>query len=643
MFGRPDVKIALKGGVVATLLLGAVALAGADGNPGPNLAQEARMSYAVGPYSRVETLWGGLTTTIPVVSLKGPGGTLMAMNLIHRSNTSSGSYYNGTLGSPGAGWTHDVGGYIYQGSAPDGSSSMVQSTGNPLGAGGLPLEQWRIQTITSGGTTTVTYPKRPGTRSGLTPLYSDNQLSGWRVTSIDGRMSWNYTERVQAGQANITLNSFRLTSVSDTHGNAVTYRYNPDGAINTVTDAAGRTLTFGYFKPLSTWLMSSVTLTTADGARTWDLEHTDPIGGHQDWLTAVRPPKPDASFSARPGIDFGYDGTVSLTDVRDLRGNLWHYDYVVNGNIVPGGTRVVSAAYPPKIGGARDQFGGMYDATLPTTFSYVRNIPNGERTCSITDSYMAPTFSGLHDNGYVSKTRTREYVYEDIDGTSSPGNPWFRNPIKRVVDPYVAGGNKYWETFGWDYSQANLTGRSDKDGRAWTYTYLTAGANDNSGLLWQIRDYNGVLRATYGYNTDGRLTAGLTAVVNDSTSGLRYTCTRHGYDSATGDETSTIIDAASDGFGWTKPSGQPARSITTTRTFWPSGDLKTEIVSGDATGSSYSDYVAGQPKTVTTPAEGPPPSPTTPGVTRKPSRTPCRTWRAPSSPGPTTPGTVRPR
>lgn len=286
-------RVALAIGV----LLGC-ALAHAGGNPGPELFQAARRSYPAGPYSQVETLWGGLTTTIPVVSIKGPGGTAMSMTLVHRSNTAGGSAYNAVLGAPGAGWVHDVGGYIYQGMDGTGLPHMIQSTGNPNAGGGMALNQWWMQTTGTGSSATTDYVKRPGTRPRLVPIPGpNNTLAGYRVVSLDGRMAWSYTERIPSGVAGLTLNRFRLKSVADSHGNEVSYLYNSDGVINTVIDAAGRTLTFGY-GPAYPYLMTSVTLTTPGGSRVWNFEHTDTVAGHEDWLTAVHPPKPDPASTA---------------------------------------------------------------------------------------------------------------------------------------------------------------------------------------------------------------------------------------------------------------------------------------------------------------------------------------------------------
>ncbi len=256
---------------VTTLLI--VLCAGAFGqNTGPAPDIRFNRSVAVGPYSHVETGYGGLSTVVPLVQLKGLGNTSVSVNLQNRSNLIANTSFAAPFDSPGAGWNLDNidAININGGTDPVGHNAFIhQIAGDTV--------EWWDYGITGSSYSSIT--PFNGVRQTCTLEYSGGTSTS-NVVGVVLTDERTLTKTYYEYHANAAVGPFYVfwkSRVVDTFGNTVTYNYGVDPAGHarpaSITDASSRTVTFNY-SGSSPYLLQSVVLNAAGTTRTWSLNNS---------------------------------------------------------------------------------------------------------------------------------------------------------------------------------------------------------------------------------------------------------------------------------------------------------------------------------------------------------------------------------
>jgi len=323
------------------------------------------------------------------VSIPGPGANLDLTRTYNSLNAS-------IMGMFGYGWSSSydtnlavtASGYTI--TEDDGS----QVTAQPNGSGGFVLPSWSDSTLTESG--------------------------------------GNYTFIRQHTMKYIFNSSGQVTSIADLNGDTTTLAYT-SGKLHTVTDPAGRTITFAYG---SNGLVSSA---------------TDPLGRV---------------------TDYGYDSSHNLLTSTDPLGHVTSFTYDTGGNhLVLTMTLPNGQSGGPDAGhsvvNTYDSSGRVLTQTDPqgfdTTYAYAGdNFLSDGGTTTITDPHGKVEVEGYTDGKltYVTKgygtpsAATTNYAYDSASmGTTS------------ITD---ANGNTTSATFDSDGNQLTSTNGL---GNAWTYSY----------------------------------------------------------------------------------------------------------------------------------------------------------------------------
>ncbi len=239
----------------------------------------------------------------------------------------------------------------------------------------------------------------------------------WTPDTLSGSSEAGYTLTL-ANQVKYHFNGTngRLESVTDRNGNATTLAYNSEGHPETITDPAGRKITFKY----SGGLVESA---------------TDPMGNTVKYtyegenLATVTEPG-----ESSPRWRFKYDGSHEITKVIDGRGGETLNEY--------GGSKVASQTDPE---GRKLVF--AYE-TLHTTIT-------NEATHSVTDerfTSQGEPLSITHGSG-SPEASTQSYSYDEA------------GDVLTVTD-----GNGHTTKYGYD-AASNRTSETNADGdeAKWTY------------------------------------------------------------------------------------------------------------------------------------------------------------------------------
>ena len=350
-----------------------------------------------GPYSVVNTGTGTLVTSIPIVKLTGPGGTVLDFTLYHAS-TGTG---NSTVGQAARGWRHTYDEWITANNNPNLSTFAQRSTAARGTA------EW------TRSSSTVPYVRKPGVRDDLTP---DPNGFYFTVRGKDQSVS-NYSYR--------RLSGYCLSSITDTHNNQISVSYDASGRVSTVTDVAGRTLTLGYKDSYS---LSYVILTAGTLTRRWDFT-TDV----NSCLTRIDFPAPVAN-GTRPAIVITPDGAGRILDLYDRNNNHWHYDYYT------------PAGGPTQVWKVTDPYSG-----LPVTFSTTYGA--GTSTTTVTDQLGRIARHDYTANATMASTTT--YLINKVTDPKVTADSaaffetWSWNTADGTLTSMVDRRAKTWQ-FTWD-------------------------------------------------------------------------------------------------------------------------------------------------------------------------------------------------
>jgi len=277
--------------------------------------------------------------------------------------------------------------------------------------------------------------------------------------------------------AEIALNGFAGSPSSGVAAAYTTTLAYSGGNLSTVTDGAGRTLTFSY-------------------------------GGNGKVSSIVD--------STGRQVDYGYDGSDNLTDVTDVNGGNIHFTYSSHLLLTerdPRGHTILTNTYD---GSARvlSQTDGL---SQTTSFDYT-SIPGATE---ITDPSSNVTVDTFVDNMLTSVTKgygtaaaaTTSYTYDPVTFG-----------VATVVDP-----NLHQSIYTWDAAGNPLT-KTDAVGRTTTTTYNSL----NEPLT--VTDPKGVT-TTNTYDSGGNLTATSTPLVGSSPAQTQETDYTYGDSSYPGDVT----------------------------------------------------------------------------------------------------------
>ncbi len=311
--------------------------------------------------------------------------------------------------------------------------------------------------------------------------------------------------------------SGQISSEADNNGNSISFAYNTNGTVASITDTQGRVITLSY----SSGLITSI---------------TDPTGRSES---------------------YGYNAARQLTSFTDGAANHWSYGYDGSGQLDqltdPDGhvTTIAYASAPDRVASVTDGAASPLAAT--TTFSYypagspscprsndqartVVTDPNGHPTTYYNDTAERPTMTvdangnqtsstwdadsnvtGLTDS--MTSANTTSFTYDANDNLISTTSPAPSAGAKPVVTSYVYGGLNHYlpsaatdaqgntTTFTYD-ANGNLTAVKDPTGH--TSTIGVQGSNAACGArpgeACNSTDPNGAT-TTYGYDSLGNLTS----------------------------------------------------------------------------------------------------------------------------------------
>lgn len=421
-----------------------------------------------------------------------------------------------------------------------------------------------------------------------------------------------YTLAFRNGEKyNFSSNGLLFLSATDKNGNKLTFAYDSNTALSSITDTQGHLTTFGY-----TTAPTGCTLPTASGLVNLI---TDPGGRKYQFgydnncnLTSYTDP-------ANGVTKFGYDGSFNLVSVTDPVNNVSSLGYDT-------ASRVTSATYPSS--------GSGYLTTLTynsgntvvkdgggsnTTYYW----DNRERVTKTTDPAGNPTtFTYSSDNAPATvQDPTAAQFTVGYDGANNPnsgglptgaaassvyGDSTHPHLPTTVTDPQGNSGTYAYDTPG------NLTKATDPASNATQYAYNTNGTRSST------TDVNHNI-TTYQYDPLGNLT-GVFPVGPDFTydslsrvatmTDGKNQKTTYSYDGldrhtkvlyADGTSVSFVYNAADDVTSMTDPTG------TTTFTYDPLNRMKSKTLPGsqtvsyvwDANGNLTSETDAGGATTFT--------------------------------------------
>lgn len=391
--------------------------------------------------------------------------------------------------------------------------------------------------------------RRGGTRSDFTRYVSFGVPTGYDVIDQETKIKREYRRKLG------TMDHFFITKIVDPDGNALLYQYDANNRITQVTDAAGRAIVLTYASSAASSQLSSVSISTTSGTRTWTFIYGANSQGLQNLLGGVRYPNPnDGSATTGPFIELFYNSQASLSAVRDLRGYQWNYAYATQS--VLGNQTAVTSVLDPF-------------ALNDTEFSYSQQGgTTNPRVCSITDP--------------LNKIWKHEYLAAvNVNDPFATDYQYMENPILRVYDPtftFLDGGTyTAWETFFWNYDAGTLRRYENKLGRATEFTY----DSNRRGLMTEKKQFynaNQFYTTTYSYSND-RLTLVTDPVGDQVANTWDYTLDRL---------LTKVID----------PGGI---ALTTTNTYTLSGELASVKVGAD-NATTYSNFDAyGNARTITAP------------------------------------------
>ena len=257
---------------VRSLLLIAICLCGVAGRAlgqGPALPFPDTRYYrsvSAGPHSEVSTANGELSTSIPIVHLKGLGNTSIDVDVLFRSNSVAGTSYGAANNQPGAGW------YLSTFRAMTNLNVAYDNTFAETE--GIDQVNWWSAVYNANNTYTCT--ASPGTRETLvTNTNASGNITSYIVT--DEKTLNTYTYGFNPATSGALTGVMWFSKITDIYGNMVNYGYTLEPSdqayrLNTISDSSGRTVTFNYAST-SPYVLSTIVLTAGGNTRTWGFDY----------------------------------------------------------------------------------------------------------------------------------------------------------------------------------------------------------------------------------------------------------------------------------------------------------------------------------------------------------------------------------
>ena len=348
-------------------------------------------------------------------------------------------------------------------------SSTASSADGPLGFGwsmdfltvGLDVDPMSGQvTITQENGSKVTFDEDPGSPGGYVPAKARTVAE----LVLNGGGSWTYTESLTHRVFDFDSGG-KLTTVSSEIGNtnAATILGYSSGKLDTITDAAGRELTFA-------WTGDRVT-------------------GITDNMTPSR------------SVTFSYDGNGDLVEWADVGGASWAFTYDTNHLLLttrdPNQASALAPAVVTNVYDGSGRVTSQMDRTgAVTTFDYSAVIG----AVVVTDG-----------EGHVTLKRFADGLPVEVVsayGTAQASSTLLRYDRDVALVDAVRDPNGHWSHTTHD-SAGNVIGTEDALGRTTSATY-----NARRQPL-TTTDGEGVT-TTYSYDGDGNLTSVSTPLVESS-------------------------------------------------------------------------------------------------------------------------------
>lgn len=341
-------------------------------------------------------------------------------------------------------------------------------------------------TVTRSGGHDATYTYAGG------DYYAPVGVSSQLLRNADGTFALVFTKSHKIYHYDAHANGGKLLAREDRSGNILSYQYDVNGFLSSITDAVGRVTSF---------------VTDASGRIT---NVTDPLGRQ---------------------AGFVYDTNGNLVEVEDMAGNVFTYTYDVNNNISsltePKGTYTIQYgqwSYEIWVSSITDPLGNTYsyDVVRPMDWpSYVRD-PRGNYTYYYPDWRTSWPWYG--DTAKMEDALGSQVVYTYDNN---------RNKIQ-VQDKR---GNSTYYTYD---ANGNQTSKIDSLGNRWLYTHdvnnnLVRSVDPKGRTAVYEYDYNGNVQSiiekedpnavsvlsviSYTYNPNGLLSS---TTVNGSTTTYDY-------------------------------------------------------------------------------------------------------------------------
>jgi RHS repeat-associated protein len=341
-----------------------------------------------------------------------------------------------TSGAFGKGWNIPYISQIVGRGGATGTATVTKASGQTL------LYQYSSQTTQPDGSVVAVFTaNKPNVFDKLTGYFS-NSGSYFIYQEKDSKLSYRY----DMFNSTTSASSYRLTSITDRNGNALSIGYAgaTTTAPNRLTDAAGRQTLFQYDSN-----SRCTSVATPDG------------------LQAI----------------YAYDTNGNLIQSTDLLGTNTTYTYDSDGSItsITVGNKITTFAYVKA--GSWKHIASVTDA-MGNTKSYSFSVPNTMVTGA---NGGVATYTNNTDG---TTAKVTDPLQNTVSSTYSNGLPTVRTDARgnSTIMQYDARGNltKYTDAVGnitqYTYDQNdNMLTKTDQLNNVWTYTY-----DSNSNLISKV-------------------------------------------------------------------------------------------------------------------------------------------------------------
>jgi RHS repeat-associated protein len=380
-----------------------------------------------------------------------------------------------TIGMFGRGWNFPYESRIKLSGSSGGILSLIKGSGQKI------AYRSSSQSTDANGVTTSVYTlvnTDSGNHDTLTGMFNTS-TSSFIFTDKKSKYSYLYEyEGVISGTTN-----YRLNSITDKNNNTLTVHYNTDGTIHDVTDAAGRTTTFGY----NSGDTKCASMTTPDGKTahySYDvngnlIQSIDLLGTLVSYTYEPNNYMTSLNVGTKTTL-FDYDqsgGWIHISKITDAEGNVRTYMATFAGNTTitdARGNKTSYSSFGGKTTSVTDPLGNT------TTTGYTNGLP-----VSITAPRGGITLREYDTRGNMTKLTD---AIGNITRFTYDGN-----------DNMLTLQNALLNTWHYDYDAAgNLTRETSPLGKQTNFEYFT------NGTLKKATDPNSHI-TSFTYDANGNL------------------------------------------------------------------------------------------------------------------------------------------